>query len=42
MYHIHQHASNSQNFVKYMDCFAVVISSAFELNHIADMSLQSF
>ena len=28
--------------VKYMQCSAVVISSAFESNHIADMSLQSF
>ena len=36
------HTSNSQNFVKYMQCSAVVISSAFESNHIADMSLQSF
>ena len=25
-----------------MQCSAVVISSVFELNHIADMSLQSF
>ena len=30
------------NFVKYVQCFAVVISSAFESNHIADMSLHNF
>ena len=36
------HAINSQNFVKYMQCSAVVISGAFESNHIADISLQSF
>ena len=40
MYHIHQHEGNSQNVVEYMQCSAVVISSAFESNHIADMSLQ--
>ena len=39
--HMHWHTNNSQNFVKYMRCSAVVISSAFESNHIADMSLQS-
>ena len=42
MYHMHQHTSNSQNLDKYMQCSAVVISSKFESNHIADMSLQSF
>ena len=36
------HESNSQNFVKYMQCFAVVISTAFESNHTADTGLQSF
>ena len=41
LYHMHQHTINSQNFVKYMQC-SVIISSAFESNHIADMSLQSF
>ena len=33
---MHWHASNSQNFVKYMQCFAVVISTAFELNYTAE------
>ena len=39
---MHWHASNSQNFVKDMQCFAVVDFTAFESNHTADTGLQSF
>ena len=37
-----QPGSNSQNFVKHMQCFAVVIFTAFESNHTADTRLPSF
>ena len=33
-----RHTSNSQNFVDCMQCSAIAISSAFESNHIVDMS----
>ena len=36
---MHWRANNSQKFVKYMQCFAVVISTAFESNYIADTGL---
>ena len=39
---MHWHASNSQNFVKDMQCFAVVNFTVFELNHTADTSLRRF
>ena len=37
---MHWHASNSQNFAKYMQCFAVVISTVVKSNHTADTGLQ--
>ena len=40
--HEHFHASNSQNFVKDMQCFAVVNFTAFESNHTADIVLPNF
>ena len=42
LYHMHQHARISQNFVMYMQCSAVLIFIAFESNHAADTSLPSF
>ena len=36
---MHWHASSSQNFVKDMQCFAVVNFTAFESNHTADTGL---
>ena len=39
---MHWHASNSQNFVKDMQCFAVVNFTALESNHTADTGLRSF
>ena len=39
---MHWHASNLQNFVKDMQCFAMVNFTAFESNHTADTGLWSF
>ena len=36
---MHWHASNSQNFIKDMQCFAVINFTVFESNHTADRVL---
>ena len=41
LYHMHWHARTLQNFVKYMQFSAVIISTAFESDHTADISLRS-